>query len=236
MTMPPLSAATGDWHIAVTPYLWDLTMAGQAAVGVNETSLERTKWGGMLNVEVHKNQFGIFVNGIYSRMSESKNYGFFQATVTNIFGIFTGGLSYDVTSSSFQCVSQICALTLQPYVGARYTTKETKLSLSGFFMTSDYTHDQHWTDPIIGINANLLIAREWLLQLGGDIGGTNRNSQYSYKALGLLGYQPKALGTHVTFYAGYQILDQHYVDGINVDYFNWNMKLYGPLVGLSLSY
>jgi hypothetical protein len=121
-------------------------------------------------------------------------------------------------------------------VGARYTTTRVSITVNtplGGLRSSD---NKSWTDPIVGARFNLNMNKSWLAIVAGDIGGTNTTSNYSYNVVGMLGFKPQTILKRTTWYLGYRLLDQHYITGSGTSYYNWNMKLFGPIVSLSYTF
>jgi len=226
-----------SWKVDVTPYLWAINMNGTVQVGPARTHLNQDfgdilknfNYGGMLWVDAYKNNLGIFVNALYASLGNNFKDGPVKVDANNQFGLFSGGLSYKV----YDCH----AFSVEPYAGFRYTLNDTtvKLSIPSLFYLRS-TNNKHWTDPIIGARLRYDFTKAWSVTLAGDIGGTNASKQYSYNLIGLLGYSPQTVMTNTTAYLGYRLLDQHYITGSGLNYYNWNMKIFGPLIGIAFKF
>jgi hypothetical protein len=75
----------------------------------------------------------------------------------------------------------------------------------------------------------------WVGQLSADLGGTNTTDHFSYNWAALLGYKPSKYLTNSTWYLGYRYLYQHYDTGSGRNTFDWNMRLFGPVLGVNFS-
>jgi hypothetical protein len=242
LLLAPLVHADTPWQFEVAPYLWALNMDGKTSVGpttatINESFndiLKHLNFAGMLYATAHKDNFGLYFNGIYAVTSDSGTFttplGGININVKNKYGIFGGGLSYIIYNHLF---SNQSILQFEPILGARYTLNNTKLTLNQFSVSKNV----NWTDPVIGLKARFDFNPRWSITLMGDLGGTSTSTDYSYSASGLIGYQPSTPSLkHVSTYLGYRLLKQKYITGSGIHYYQWNMRLFGPLLGVALHF
>jgi hypothetical protein len=240
-TLLSVSASASPWQFEITPYLWALNMNGQVGVGpttahVNETFSDiwhHLDFAGMVYGSAHKDEFGLYGSALYAALSDSGTlgpHGGISVKAYEDYGIFGAGASYIVAKHQFSNLSEV---TVEPYAGARYTLVNTSLKVATLPTARD---DQHWTDPVIGLNLNYAFNRQWSIRLMGDIGGTSTNRQYSYSATGLIGYTPVSFWTNTTTSLGYRFLAQHYVSGSGLRYFDWNMRLFGPVIAITIRF
>jgi hypothetical protein len=230
-----------NWKFTVAPYLWAINMNGTTQVSNKRAHvdqnfsdiLSKMQFGGMLWLDANKGKWGVFLNALYAKLSDDGNKGIVSASADEKFGILGGGASYEVYKTCFNPQS---SLAIQPYAGFRYTLNHAtvKVSIPGF--ATQKSNNQNWTDPILGARLIYNLTKAWSLQFAGDLGGTNTSSDYSYNVFGAVGYSPQTFWTSTTTYLGYRILDQHYVTGSGKNYFLWNMKLYGPIIGIAFRF
>ena len=230
-----------DWQFDVAPYIWAINMDGTVTNGpftshISESFSELMKHfdgGGMLWLDAYKGRFGIFVNGLYTDLSDHDNIGKLDASVRTHFGIISGGISYVVLQKRLYNTENFHQIQLEPYIGARYTFNYVKLKL-------DDIHAQEnpeWTDAIIGLRVRDDINIHWLVTLAGDLGGKDYRNQHSYNLVGLIGYKPtNPTFKNTTVYLGYRYLYQFYEQGHDLDFFQWDMKLFGPILGLNFNF
>jgi len=226
------NALADPWKFEIAPYAWALNMNGHVSEGpvtltVNQhftDLLEHLDGAGMLYASAHKNAFGFYFNGLYSSLSNSQQIHTINTSGNTQYTVLDGGVSYIVFQHEFNHDRN---LSLEPYAGVRYTNNNTKLTIGGISLERNVD----WIDPVVGMRFNYSFNKKWLAYLIGDIGGTSSSTQYSYSAGAFLGYQPKSWNTAI-LYLGYRILDQYYQTGSGLNYYNWNMKLFGPVVGL----
>jgi hypothetical protein len=69
---------------------------------------------------------------------------------------------------------------------------------------------------------------------GIKIGGIAFGSDFAWDAVGLLGYRFPMFSkeNNATVFGGYRALYQDYTDGSGDDKFKWDVRLYGPILGL----
>lgn len=233
------AASEDHWTVEIAPYLWAINMNGTVQTGgnrlhINENFndvLSQLNWAGMVWVDARKDKWDIFLNTLYASLSNTVHDGNTSLDANNYYSIVSVGASYEIYKKFF---SNSSLVTLEPYLGARYTLNNTTLTLSSPLFTIRAADDQHWTDPILGLRVNYWMTKAWKIILAGDIGGTNARTHYSYNVLGLLGYKPQKW-SNTTLYLGYRLLDQHYETGNGPTFYNWNMKNFGPLIGIAIT-
>ncbi len=229
------------WKFEIAPYLWAINMNGSVGIGPRQTHISESfsdlikyfKGGGMLWLSANKDKFGLFANAVYADLSKNTNVdtliGPYTIRSTNKYGVYTLGASYAV----YQQRNKNCSLfSVEPYIGLRYTHNSASLKILNTAIS--FSDNQGWTDPLIGMRLRYNM-QGWRFMLAGDVGGTNFNDHNSINLNGLIGYNPCA-AKWFTFYVGYKYLYQKYITGSGNDYFAWNMRLFGPLVGFSIGF
>jgi len=237
MSASDASASNHSWKITIAPYLWAMNMNGRVQSGTTTMHVSQSfsdimsqfQGGGMLLIDAQKDDFGLFVNAIYAVLSEDVLTAPMTVTSHTRFGIFSGGISYTVFNKTFAHSTN--RLAIDPYLGARYTLNNTTLKAASLSLSNN----KHWTDPIIGARLRYLFQERWSVIAAGDVGGTNTNNHCSYNVQGFLGYHPKLI-KNTTVYAGYRVLYQKYLTGSGANRFNWNMKLFGPVLGAAIEW
>jgi len=229
------------WQFDIAPYLWAANMNGRVASGPVTAHLSedfadilnQLNVGGMLWLGAHKGPFGLFLNSMYIVLDDDATVGPINIDEKTRFGLFTAGVSYIVLQKELSHANgAITQLQLEPYVGDRYTVNNVQINLLNFKIKSNH----NWQDPIVGLRATYNWPR-WALELAGDVGGTNTSTHYSYNLAALVGYKPESPAMkHVTFYVGYRDLYQVYKTGSGIHFFNWNMRQFGPLVGINFGF
>lgn len=90
---------------------------------------------------------------------------------------------------------------------------------------------ENWFEPFIGARAVFELDEHWVIQLRGDVGGFGVDgSDFSWQAIGVIGYQWRNDGWDIGLFAGYRALGQDYSN----DDFRWDMITHGPAIGGSI--
>lgn len=231
------SCNAAPWKFELAPYLWAINMNGDVQIAARGTHISENaadifklfKGGGMLWFNADKDKFGLFANALYANLGKDTSILGVTVKSGNKFGLFSIGAAYTVYEKNY---AKNKKLTFQPYLGLRYTLNNSSVSVLNTNLSA--SNDQHWTDPIVGGRLRY-INNNWRATFAGDIGGTNFNNDKSFNIVGLIGYNPQSLKL-ITFYAGYRLLYQKYITGSGLDYFAWNMRLFGPIIGFSIGF
>lgn len=235
------------WRFTIAPYLWAVNMNGSTQVKGKRASVNQSfsdilsdlNWGAMVWLEAEKGKWGGFFNITYASLSDGASAGLVSAHANVQFSLYTAGLSYEAYKAclcSGGCQWGGSTLALVPYVGGRYTLLNNSLTLNTPLGNARGSDIQHWIDPILGLRLNFDLTKAWKMTLGGDVGGTNTNSDVSYNVWGVIGYNPQSFWKCTTWYLGYRLLDQKYKHGTSSNYFLWDMKIYGPLIGVAFNF
>lgn len=234
------------WQFDVIPYIWFLNMNGRVGVADRTAHIDQNFsdiWqklniAGMIFLEANKGNAGVFLNALYAKLSDSASQGPFSVDATTRFGLYGAGASYTVYRNCFvdSCGGAGSMVEITPYAGLRYTVNNTTVDFSAPLFEVSRSNNENWVDPILGARLSYSFAKAWLITLAGDLGGTNHSTDYSYNAMGVIGYSPQTFWTNTTTYIGYRVLYQHYTTGSGSSRFDWNMKLDGPMLGFGISF
>jgi hypothetical protein len=115
--------------------------------------------------------------------------------------------------------------------GARWTHLRLELDGDGPIGENEDQH-QSWIDPIFGVQVGIDLSERWVLVTAADIGGFGIGSDFTWNALGLIGYRTSVFGADALLSAGYRALSWDYED----DGFTWDMVMQGPFVGSSFRF
>lgn len=243
-TTTSIAYTDDSWKVEIAPYLWALSLNGSVQLRalrahVDEPFsdiLRQLNWAGMVWAEASHDKFGIFGNVLYASLSDGTSKRTVSAQVNADYGLYGGGLSYQVYKTCFSGAGCDGNFSIVPYVGFRSTATNVKLTVTTPLGNLQNTNTKYWTDPIIGARFNLNMTKSWLAIFAADIGGTNASSDTSYNLMAMLGFRPQCHLKHTSWYLGYRLLDQHYITGTGAGYYNWNMKLSGPLASISYTF
>lgn len=229
------------WQFDIAPYLWAAGMNGRVGVGpINahltesfSDILSQLNVGGMLWLDAHKGPFGVFLNSMYIVLTQDATIDSVSVDQRTRSGLFTAGLSYIILQKQFISAEGLATeVQLEPYLADRYTLNNVRINVLNFTINNNH----HWQDPVLGLRLTCNWPR-FVVQLAADAGGTNAKTQYSYNWTALLGYKPASPSLkHVAFYLGYRNLYQVYKTGSGRNYFNWDMREMGPMLGVNFSF
>lgn len=219
------------WVIQIAPYLWAMNMDGDVGVANRTVHIDQSfsdilnqfDGGGMLWLDARYDKVDLFLNSLYTVLSDHKSIRRIDASSRNEFGLFTAGFAYRV----FEIPNQF---QFEPYVGARYTINNTEVEIDRFKTTDD----QSWSNPLVGARLNFIFNQNWLAMVAGDVGGVS-STDWSYNTNAFLGYTPTRI-QDLTLYLGYRLLHQRYETGFGLRHYTWNMNMFGPVAGLGLRF
>lgn len=220
--------AYAEWETDIAPYLWASSLKGTQQVReftfkVSEPFSQLIKeldFGTMLWIAVHDNNFGVFFNGVYSKVSDKLILDNIDIRTSSILTIDSAGVSYKLRSSPAD------RFYFEPYAGARYTLNNNKVSIGE--INANQKND--WTDGIFGTRVIYNFSSSFDIQGSADYGlGTHSNS---YNLSALLGYQSQTHFKCARFYLGYRFLHQNFHRGEGVTFYRWNMNVFGPVLGV----
>jgi hypothetical protein len=244
--------AESDWEITVAPYMWAISMDGNVTVRGLEAEvdasfndiLDELNFAVMLAYEARKGHWGLWGNTIYSNLGNSDvkgpaGLGEIDPSVTAFWqelgGFYRLG-TWDLADSSDKKTPSV---TVDTFLGARYTYLDTKIDFEGVFsgFVNNIDEDKSWLEPLLGIRTIWDLNERWVLTMAGDIGGVAFGSDFAWSASGLFGYQFSLFGQdNARFFAGYRALSQDYTDGSGNDKFEWDVTLHGPILGLGIRF
>jgi hypothetical protein len=137
-------------------------------------------------------------------------------------------------------------IMLDGFVGGRYTNlnvdatlrSETTVTLpSGRTIEGgsalDASVSEEWFEPFVGARVGVNLSENWWLSLRGDVGGFGVDgSEFTWQAIGLVGYRWRLEGWDISVLGGYRAISQDYEDGD----FGYEMLTHGPVTGISFSF
>jgi hypothetical protein len=239
------------WTFAVAPYLWAISLDGNAKVkGVEadvdvpfSDALKDLSFGAMLLVDARRGRLGIGVNGVFTRVSPDDEVGPIEIDVTTDLAQLGIGPYYRAVEWQYgeSASGRPLRLILEPWVGARlnHLRLELEANRQGRFQDVDlgrvgehFDDSQTWVDPIVGTRFAIDLAERWILAGEADVGGVVAGSDLSWNVQGYLGYRTSVLSQPTTFAIGYRAL---YVDYDHND-FKWDVTQQGPILGAVLRF
>ena len=227
------SSTTKNWEFSLAPmYLWAASIDGNVTVEGIKVNVEESFSDIVSNLD---GAFMFHFEGLYQQQ-----WGFFA-------GLMYISLSPDDESTPLGDVSIDLEQTLAEFGifhrwtignhaidglgGYRYTSLKGKLGTPAGFPNFDQQED--WVDPFFGARWIWRFSDKWGLRLRGDIGGFGLGSDQALKAIGLITFKP---WRHVDFGGGYRALYQDYSTGSGRRKFSYDATMYGPILGLDITW
>jgi hypothetical protein len=241
----PLDEGKG-WEFHVAPYMWFLSLDGDVTVKGRQGDVDigfSDIWdefniGGMVQFEGRKGRFGFWGNTIYANLGKEKSTGDVgvDPTVETLWVGFGGSYRLGTWGLSNDPGKKFPTVTAETYLGLRYTYLNIELDFSNVPIP-DVESDQDWVEPLLGCRTLWDLSERWTLTLAGAIGGIAFGSDFAWDAFGLVGYRFGLFGNNdVRIIGGYRALYQNYDDCDRNDKFEWDVTLYGPLLGLVIPF
>ncbi len=185
-----------DWRYVVAPYLWLTNINGSVYYGGSEITsssisagslLSHLNIGGMIELEAHKGDWGIFADIMYARLSNATStptgpHVSIGANTTINQGIYTVAATYTVAKSS--------NLYADVLLGARMVTlgSTTNFSINegNSPLGLSATTNTILTDPVIGFKGRARMSNsDWFVPVYVDMGGGGSTVLTTQAFLGL---------------------------------------------------
>lgn len=235
---------TDDWEFAVNPYVWFLFLDGDITVK-GQTQRASVKFGDifkdinfavMVEAEARKGRVGGFVNTIFGALGDDKTVQGVKLDVS-VDLLYVGfGAYYRLGPWALEDApgENGATLTVDPYVGGRYTYIDTKVDVVGIETIKD---NVDWIDPILGVRTLWDLSERWSIDAAADIGGFGAGSDFTWHAFGLIGYRFNLFGERdARVLVGYRALYQDYEKGSGASKFEWDVTVHGPVMALNIEF
>jgi hypothetical protein len=224
------TAPEGDWHLAISPYLWVPWVYGDVGVNGNNLHFYATpdelfshfRFGLLGFVDTRYKRVVLPLDMIWLRLGDDRALPLTpNGTVANIkldMFILTPKVGYRVIDTKM--------IKIDALAGFRYWHIGQNLQFTT--NTLNFSGSQNWVDPVVGgrILGNLSPKVE--IAIGGDVGGWGTGSQLEYSAGGFLGYRIKP---NLALQAGYRYMAVDYTNGNKL----LNLIISGPLIGVTIA-
>ncbi len=238
-------ANVGDtWHVDLYAWVWMFGISGDVGAGpvqingidaslldIADESDSIVAFSGRL--EVGSGRLTGFIDGTYADIGiddVSGPLGFGDVDVTVEVGFVDFGLMYQLTEWE---TNQRAKGSLEVYAGARYFDGSIKLEPA---LAATRKRDRDWVDPIVGARVKQPLSEKFHLDVWGDVGGFGVESDLTWSATAVLGYDFDLFKLPATVYAGYRAVGWDHTEGSGADRFEWDVILHGPMLGLVLRF
>lgn len=232
----PANEDTG-WRFNLSFYMWLPGVSGDVGAGPFTADVDAdfidvvedsdSVFGLSGRFAVEKGPWGGFVNGTYMQVGVDDTGGQLnQLDVTAELAFVEFAAKYRVHEWD---IGDGRGLRLDVYGGGRYSHLELEFEPG---VGPGLKQDKDWVDPIVGVWIGADLSQRWWARFEGDIGGFGVGSEFSWSALGLIGYDFTMFKAPWTVYGGYRALGQDFEDGS----FRWDVILHGPVLGLAVRF
>ena len=222
------------WRATLAPYLWMISLDGDAAIGGIETdvdvpfkdAIQDLSFGGMLLGTVRKGRLGFVVNGVFSRVSSDEDVGPFEIDARSDLGQVTVAPFYRLVEYQYgeTASGRPLRFVVEPLAGARANWLRGELQVRG---GRQIDQTELWVDPIIGARTGLDLSDRLGLFGEGDIGGVVTGSDFAWNLQAYVGYRTTILGRETIVSAGYRAYGFDYDSGG----FAVDVVQHGPIIG-----
>ena len=228
------------WRFITAPHVWaagmegDITVRGITAdvdIGFDEI-LDHLEGSFMAYMELRKEKFGFFASPLYMKLSGDAGGRRLEMDLEQELWIIEFGGFYNIGRFFPER-----PLTVDAIFGGRYWHNRMETEISGPLIgeqDDDSTSDV--IDPLIGFRANQHITEKLSWSFRGDLGGfgiSEDTSDFSWQAMGLLGYD---LSKKFTLLGGYRALALDQEEGSGNGEHGIDVVMHGPIIGLEIRF
>jgi hypothetical protein len=146
--------------------------------------------------------------------------------ITQKMGLVDFGLMYRVVDQR----QDDSRFALDATVGGRYWTMTTEFDPANIGLT--LSSSEGWVDPTIGLRSTIGLGRRWEIVVGGDVGGFNAVSEFTWSAIGTVGYVFDIGRVRSSIFVGYKAIGDEYSN----DGFTFDAVLHGPVIGWAFTF
>jgi hypothetical protein len=234
-----------EWEFRVAPYFWFVSMDGNVTAKGQKSDVDtdfsdiwdELNIAGMVTFDARKDNWGFLGDVIYADLGKSKSVGSIDIDPTVKLAWVSAGGFYRLGTWKLSDAAgkDVPAVTVDGLFGARYTHIDVNLDIKGF---QNRSGDKNWLDPLVGARAFFDLSEHWMLSLHGNVGGFGVGSDFTWEALGGIGYRFRFFSKENNARAvwGYRAVYQNYTDGSGNDKFEWDVTLHGPILGLVIEF
>lgn len=236
------------WRFEINSWAWLMGLEGDLGIG-DKTADVSASFSDILDasdslialsgrLEVGYDRLGFFVDALYANIGADDQTGPLGRADVDItieqwivdFGMMFRIAEWKPTGSAAENPRNI---SLDAYAGARYISLTVELDPETLASRS---RTREWVDPIVGAKFVLPIAASWHLSLNGDVGGFGVESDFTWSATGVIGYDFTLFGHPASVMAGYRAIAWDYSDGSGSDEFIFDILAHGPIIGFSIRF
>lgn len=220
-----------EWKHEVAPYLWGAAMNGATTVGTVSADvdvsfgdiLDNLEMGFMGTYRATRGPLSVTVDGVYMGLGGSGRgpAGYVKADVD----LDQSALEVDV---GYEVMERLVV-----FGGLRYNDLSVDIKTTGPLGTRSGGQGEDWLDPVIGAHYTIPFADKWSFTMRGDIGGFGIGSDLAWQGAGTLRWQASE---RFGVLAAYRYIDMDYDNGAASSYFEYDMSMSGPALGVVFTF
>ncbi len=248
------TANTGrdDWQFDASAYLFASAITGDVGVGPVTTDVD-VSFGDILeNLEGGIMGYGQARRGPWSLILDA---AYLRVTADNELASAGGPLSVNLDVDLKQTIlagyggyrvydrpwsanaRDGIGVAVDLLGGARYNRVVTELdaraAILGLTTSAQRDRTVDWVDPVVGVRAVIVPARQWRVTLWGDYGGFDVGADSTWQLIGLVGY---TFDNGVDLFGGYRAYAFDYSEGSGSSRLDLDLTYAGPLVGVGFRF
>lgn len=232
LVVPPGAQAqsgSGDWQVAIAPYLWAAGLDGTMTIAEQEqdfdlpfsTIIDNLDFALMGHFDMRNERWVLMSDLIYVDLEDRQELEH---------GSVTAGLELTL-------IEAVAGYRVSPAVsllaGARWADMAASIRASGEVPASDADAGESWLDPLLGVHVLAKPSERWWFDLRADVGGFGVGSELTWQAYADVGFRASDL---VSVLIGYHVLDIDYESGSGLQTFDLNATMSGPQLGLVFTF
>jgi len=220
-----------EWKHEVAPYMWGAAMDGATAIGTVSADvdvsfadiLDNLEMGFMGLYRASRGPLSITLDGLYMGLGGSGRgpTGYVKADVD----LDQSALEVDV---GYEVMERLVV-----FGGLRYNDLSVDIKTTGPLGTRSAGGDEDWIDPVVGAHYTIPFADKWSFTMRGDIGGFGIGSDFAWQGVGTLRWQASE---RIGVLAAYRYIDMDYDNGETSNYFEYDMAMSGPALGVVFTF
>jgi hypothetical protein len=228
----PVENGEDDWKFTVAPYLWvagidgDLTIDGQEFEGDGDRSGfpgEISLSGFLGHFEARKDRWSFALSPVFIDVEMVGEDSPPLDSDLKLAGVLVDGFAAYELAPGWEVLG-----------GVRYydLDAEAHITLEGDPQPT-LEADKSWLDPIVGVRYAASFDERWSCNVRADVGGFGIGSDFAWNASALVGYEVSRV---TRLFLGYRALAFDFADGSGSERVEYDVRLWGPIVGVSFCF
>lgn len=246
------NAGHDDWQFDASAYLFASAITGDVGVGPVTTDvdvsfgdiLEGLEGGIMGYGQARKGPWSLIADVAYLKVTADNELASAGGALTANLDvelkqtILAGYGAFRVYDRPWRANNQDgIGLSIDVLGGARYNRVVTELdaraAILGLTTSSQRDRTVDWVDPVVGVRAVVVPARNWRVTLWGDYGGFDVGADSTWQLIGLVGY---TFDNGIDLFGGYRAYAFDYSEGSGGSRLDLDLTYAGPLVGIGFQF